>query len=105
MGVHELEYKRLLNQLKFKNEELEIIEESILDIHLEFEEYYDNFLKENGLDKNELKKTKTNQYTSYFEKKLVVPNSSDSTEIVSTEPKRKEEDREAKKYSRTYTSK
>lgn len=97
MGVHELEYKRLLNQLKFKNEELEIIEESILDIHLEFEEYYDNFLKENGLDKNELKKTKTNQYTSYFEKKPVIPNSSDSTEIVSTEPKRKEEDREAKK--------
>ena len=54
------------------------------------------FLKKHGLDKNELKKTKTNQYTSYFEKKLVVPNSSDSTEIVSTEPKRKEEDREAK---------
>ena len=56
MGIHELEYKRLLSELKFKNEELEIIEESMREIHLEFEQYYADFLKENELSKKELEK-------------------------------------------------
>ena len=43
MGIHELEYKRI-SELKFKNEELEIIEESMTD-YIEFEEYYMTFLK------------------------------------------------------------
>jgi hypothetical protein len=45
MGIHQLEYRRLLSELKFKNEELEIIEESMREIHLEFEDYYSNFFK------------------------------------------------------------
>jgi len=97
MGIHELEYKRLLNELKFKNEELEIIEESIHDIHIEFEEYYNNFLKSIGLDKDELKKTKTSEYVSYFESKPIQTSSSDGTELAVTNQKRKKEDLEAKK--------
>ena len=43
MGIHELQYKKLLSELKFKNEELEIMDESMYDIHVEFELYYHEF--------------------------------------------------------------
>ena len=56
MSIHELKYKKLLNELKFKNEKLEIIEESIYDAHVEFEEYYSAFLEERGLTRQELEK-------------------------------------------------
>ena len=67
MGIHELEYRRLLSELKFKNEELEIIEESMRDIHVEFEQYYAEFLKENELSKQELEKTNTKQFQNFKE--------------------------------------
>lgn len=69
MGLHELKYKRLLIELKFKNEELEIIEDSIMDIHLEFEKYYAEFLRENNMSKEELEKNKTEQF-EMFQKNL-----------------------------------
>lgn len=66
MGIHELEYKRLMSQLKFKNEELEIIEESMRDIHVEFESYYSSFLQENDLTKQELEKSKTQEFGDFM---------------------------------------
>ncbi len=66
MGIHELEYKRLMSQLKFKNEELEIIEESMRDIHIEFESYYSSFLKENNITKQDLEKSKTQEFGDFM---------------------------------------
>ena len=54
MGLHELQYKKLLSELKFKNEELEIMDESMYDIHVEFEKYYSDSPEDfcNNLDNN-----------------------------------------------------
>ena len=65
MGIHELQYKKLLSELKFKNEELEIMDESMYDIHVEFELYYHEFLEENGLTKAELEESKTKQFEKF----------------------------------------
>ena len=70
MGFHELQYKKLLSELKFKNEELEIIEESMREIHLEFEQYYADFLKEKDISKQELEKSDTKQFQNFKEKVL-----------------------------------
>ena len=96
MGIHELEYKRLLNELKFKNEELEIIEESMLDIHLEFEDYYINFLQDNDLSKEELEKSNTQQFQNFKETVLqsAMPET-DETGLVVIE-QMSDEDKEAK---------
>ena len=96
MGIHELEYKRLLSELKFKNEELEIIEESMLDIHLEFEQYYNDFLNENEIPKQELEKSNTQEFQT-FKEKVLKPQmpETDETGIVVVE-QMSEEDKEAK---------
>jgi hypothetical protein len=96
MGIHELEYKRLLSELRFKNEELEIIEESMLDIHLGFEEYYANFLKENELSKQELESSNTAEFKN-FQETVLKPQmpETDETGIVVVE-QMSEEDKEAK---------
>ena len=52
MSVHELEYKRLLSELTFRNEELGFIEDSMHEIHVAFELYYSEFLEENDLTKD-----------------------------------------------------
>ena len=65
MGLHELQYKKLLSELKFKNEELEIMDESMYDIHVEFELYYAEFLEENNLTKAELEESKTEQFNKF----------------------------------------
>ena len=51
MGIHELQYKKLLSELTFCNEELGYIEDSIKEVHVEFEQYYAEFLEENNLTK------------------------------------------------------
>lgn len=96
MGIHELEYKRLLSQLKFKNEELEIIEESMRDIHVEFESYYSSFLQENGLTKQELEKSKTQEFGDFMTRftKPAMPET-DETGLVIVE-QLSDEDKEAK---------
>jgi len=96
MGIHELEYKRLLSQLKFKNEELEIIEESMRDIHVEFETYYSSFLQENNLTKQELEKSKTQEFGDFMTRftKPAMPET-DETGLVIVE-QLSDEDKEAK---------
>ena len=83
MGTHELKYKSLLNELKYKNEELEIIEDSIVDIHLEFEEYYSNFLQENKLLKKQLEETRTKEFVEMVKADNA---SSKSTEVALVDP-------------------
>jgi len=104
MGLHKLEYKRLLNELRFKNEELEIIEESILDIHLEFEKYYADFLNENNISKQELEDNKS-EFFKAFQKKLEdmqKPPETDETGLVVVQ-QLSDEDKEAKKdFSKLY---
>ena len=96
MGIHELEYKRLLSELKFKNEELEIIEESMTEIHIEFEQYYAEFLKENELSKQDLEKTNTKQFQN-FKETILQPSmpETDETGLVIVE-QLSDEDKEAK---------
>lgn len=96
MGIHELEYKRLLSELKFKNEELEIIEESMREIHIEFEQYYSEFLNENDISKQELEKSNTKQFQS-FKEKVLKPHmpETDETGLVVVE-QMSDEDKEAK---------
>ena len=96
MGIHELEYKRLLSQLKFKNEELEIIEESMRDIHVEFESYYSSFLQENDLTKQELEQSKTQEFGDFMTRftKPAMPET-DETGLVIVE-QLSDEDKEAK---------
>jgi len=96
MGIHELEYKRLLSELKFKNEELEIIEESIYEIHVEFEKYYASFLEENNLTKKELEESKTKQFQSFKQKMAEPQTETDETGLVVVE-ELSDEDKEAKK--------
>jgi len=96
MGIHELEYKRLLSELKFKNEELEIIEDSMRDIHIEFEQYYSEFLKEKEISKQELEKSDTKQFQN-FKEKVLKPQmpEPDETGLVVVE-QMSDEDKEAK---------
>ena len=96
MGIHELEYKRLLSELKFKNEELEIIEEAMRDIHIEFEEYYANFLSENEISKKDLENSNTKQFKN-FKDTVLKPDmpETDETGLVVVE-QLSEEDKEAK---------
>jgi iron uptake system EfeUOB component EfeO/EfeM len=95
MGFHELQYKKLLSELKFKNEELEIIEESMHEIHMEFEEYYNDFLKRNNLSKAELEKAKTPQFEQFKKERAATMPETDETGIVVLEQDT-EEDKEAK---------
>jgi len=95
MGFHELQYKKLLSELKFKNEELEILEESMHEIHMEFEQYYVDFLKRNELSKEELEQSKTPQFEQ-FKKEMAAPMpETDETGIVVVE-QMSDEDKEAK---------
>ena len=96
MGIHELEYRRLLSELKFKNEELEIIEESMHEIHLEFEKYYAEFLKKNSITKQDLEKSTHGEFKSFKESVLnpQMPET-DETGLVVIE-QMSDEDKEAK---------
>ena len=95
MGFHELQYKKLLSELKFKNEEIEILEESMHEIHMEFEEYYNDFLKRNDLSKSELEQSKTPQFEQFKKERSVLMPETDETGIVVLEQDT-EEDKEAK---------
>tara|TARA_R100001480_G_scaffold97641_2_gene102265 strand:+ start:96 stop:734 length:639 start_codon:yes stop_codon:yes gene_type:complete len=95
MGFHQLQYKKLLSELRFKNEELEILEESMHEIHLEFEEYYSDFLKRQGLTKEELENSKTKQFKDFKNKMTEPVTQTDETGLVVVE-QTSEEDKEAK---------
>lgn len=95
MGFHELQYKKLLSELRFKNEELEILQESMHEIHMEFENYYADFLKRNDLSKADLEKSKTKQFKE-FKKQMAAPMpETDETGLVVVE-QMSDEDKEAK---------
>jgi len=97
MGIHELQYKKLLSELKFKNEELEIMDESMYDIHVEFELYYNEFLEENNLTKEELEKSKTKQFEKFKDEQAsALMQETDETGLVALEEV-SDEDKEAKK--------
>ena len=97
MGLHELQYKKLLSELKFKNEELEIMDESMYDIHVEFELYYNEFLEENNLTKEELEKSKTKQFEKFKDEQAsALMQETDETGLVALEEV-SDEDKEAKK--------
>jgi hypothetical protein len=100
MSIHELKYKKLLNELKFYNEELELIEAGIHDIHLGFESYYKDFLEEKGTSKQELEDSspKTKMYDALQERMEAAtgPAEADETGLVVLE-EMSEEDQEAKK--------
>ena len=97
MGLHELQYKKLLSELKFKNEELEIMEESMYEIHVEFEQYYTSFLEENNLTKQELEKSKTKSFEKFHKDAdaAEMMQQTDETGLVAVE-QLSEEDKEAK---------
>jgi hypothetical protein len=96
MGINELEYKRLLSELKFKNEELELIEESMHDIMIDFDQYYKSFLNENDLSKDDLEKSRTPQFMDLKSKMSATQVETDETGIVVLEQP-SDEDKEAKK--------
>jgi hypothetical protein len=97
MGIHELQYKKLLSELKFKNEELEIMDESMYDIHVEFELYYSEFLKENNLTKQELEESKTKQFDKFkSDQDAAMMSETDETGLTIVE-QLSDEDKEAKK--------
>ena len=97
MGIHELQYKRLLSELKFKNEELEIMDESMYDIHVEFELYYHEFLKENDLTKQDLEESKTKQFDKFkSDQEAAMMSETDETGLTVIE-QLSDEDKEAKK--------
>jgi len=95
MGFHELQYKKLLSELKFKNEELEMLEESMHEIHMEFEEYYNDFLKRNGITKKELEDSKTKQFQDFKQKMKKPVTETDETGLMVLNQV-SEEDKEAK---------
>ena len=102
MGIHQLEYKRLLSELKFKNEEFEIIEESMRDIHLEFEEYYSNFLKENGLTRKQLEKTGTQSFETLKQSMEPPMQETDETGLVVLQQMSEEDKEEKKTFTKLY---
>ena len=97
MSIHELKYKKLLNELKFKNEELEIIEESIYDAHVEFEEYYSAFLEERGLTRQELEKSKTKKFEKLAEEMSNPPMQETDETGLTVLDQMSDEEQEAKK--------
>ena len=102
MSIHTLEYKRLLSELKFKNEELEIIEDSMIDIMVEFDSYYNSFLNENNLSKDDLEQSRTPEFKDLKEKMNISAAETDETGIVPLEQP-SDEDKEAKKvFSKIY---
>mgnify|MGYP003678734534 CR=1 FL=1 len=95
MGFHELQYRKLLSELKFKNEELEIIGESMHEIHMEFETYYNDFLSRNDLSKQELEKAKTPEFAEFKkEMEAPMPETDETGIVVLDQPS--DEDKEAK---------
>jgi len=102
MGIHQLEYRRLLSELKFKNEELEIIEESMREIHLEFEDYYSNFLKENGLTRKDLEKTSTDSFENLKQSMEPKPQETDETGLVVVQQMSDQDKEEKKTFTRLY---
>ena len=103
MGLHELQYKKLLSELKFKNEELEIMDESMYDIHVEFEKYYSDFLEENNLTKQELEESKTKSFEKFKnDNEAALKQETDETGLVAVE-QLSDEYKEAKKvFSKLY---
>ena len=87
MSVHELEYKRLLSELTFRNEELGYIEDSMQDIHVAFELYYSEFLEENNLTKQELEESKTKKFQDFKKEMETKMPETDETGIVVVEQK------------------
>lgn len=87
MSVHELEYKRLLSELTFRNEELGYIEDSMQDIHVAFELYYSEFLEENNLTKQELEESKTKKFQDFKKEMETKMPETDETGIVVMEKK------------------
>ena len=102
MSVHELEYKRLLSELTFRNEELGYIEDSIHDIHIAFEQYYSEFLEENDLTKQELEESKTKQFESFKDKMQATMAETDETGIVVLEEKTDEYKEAKATFSKMY---
>jgi len=102
MAIHELEYRRLLSELKFKNEEFEIIEESMRDIHLEFEEYYSSFLKENGLTRKQLEKTGTQSFENLKQSMEPSMQETDETGLVVLQQMSEEDKEEKKTFTKLY---
>lgn len=97
MGLHELQYKKLLSELKFKNEELEIMEDSMYDVHVEFELYYAEFLKDNNLNKEDLEKSKTKSFEKFKKDNAAAKmQETDETGLVVVKDL-SDEDKEAKK--------
>jgi hypothetical protein len=97
MSIHELKYKKLLNELKFKNEELEIIEESMYDAHVGFEEYYSAFLEERGLTRQELEESKTKKFEKLSEEMSKPPTQETDETGLTILDQLSDEDQEAKK--------
>jgi hypothetical protein len=95
MGIHELQYKRLLSELKFRYEELELMEESMHDLSAEFEVYYAQFLDDNNISKPELEESDSPQFKKFQEESNVMPET-DETGISILEEKT-DEYKEAKK--------
>ena len=87
MGIHELQYKKLLSELTFCNEELGYIEDSIKEVHVEFEQYYAEFLEENNLTKQELEESKTKKFQEFKKEMEAKPPETDETGIVIMEEK------------------
>ena len=96
MGIHELQYKRLLSELRFKYEELELIKESIPELCAEFEDYYTQFLKENDIVKEELEEEDTPQFEKFKKQMEPPPIECDETGISILEEKT-DEYKDAKK--------
>jgi hypothetical protein len=95
MGIHELQYKRLLSELKFRYEELELMEESMHDLSAEFEVYYAQFLEDNNISKPELEESDTPAFKKFKEESEAMPET-DETGISILEEKT-DEYKEAKK--------
>jgi hypothetical protein len=102
MGFHELQYRKLLSELKFKNEELEIMSESMNEIHMEFETYYNDFLARHDMSKKQLEDSKTPEFVE-FKKEMEAPlPETDATGIVVIDQPTNE-DKEAKEvFSKLY---
>ena len=96
MGIHELQYKRLLSELRFKYEELDLIKESLAELGAEFEDYYNQFLKENDIVKEELEGEDTPQFEKFKKQMEPPPIECDETGISILEEKT-DEYKDAKK--------
>jgi len=78
------------------------MEESMLEIHIDFEKYYNEFLGENEISKQELEESNTEEYKAFQESMKPPMPETDETGIVPIEQP-SEEDKEAKKvFSKLY---